>query len=167
LKNARGQDGKKIQVAMASSSTTRLYGLKVSPSEIADVFRNVFNENNRVLGDNPGVKAGRGKPAPDIYLLALDAINAKLEDKIKPKECLVFEDSIPGIEARRRASMSVIWVPHPELRLEYKGREEEVWRLKMASGKSMTKRRSSYAVLGWMGPLPGEFSGLFVPEIWN
>jgi len=145
LKYARGQDGSEI--AMASSSTTRLYGLKISRPEIGDVFKNVFNESNRILGDNPGLKAGTGKPAPDIYLLALDVINAKLEHKIKPEECLVFDDSVPGVESGRRAGMRVIWVPHPELRTEYKGREEEVLAGRsgfgVASENSMMKRRSS------------------------
>lgn len=43
-----------------------------------------------------------------------------------PEECLVFEDSVPGVEAGRRAGMRVVWCPHPELLKEYKGREAEV-----------------------------------------
>jgi hypothetical protein len=39
LKNARGQDGKQIEIAMASSSTTHLYNLKVSRPEIGNIFR--------------------------------------------------------------------------------------------------------------------------------
>lgn len=45
---------------------------------------------------------------------------------MKPEECLVFEDSVPGIEAGRRAGMRVVWVPHPGLAGEYVGREGEV-----------------------------------------
>lgn len=75
--------------------------------------------------------AGRGKPAPDIYLLALKTINDVIrkegkENIIKPEECLVFEDAVPGVEAGRRAGMQVIWCPHPGLLQEYKGREKEV-----------------------------------------
>lgn len=43
-----------------------------------------------------------------------------------PEECLVFEDSVPGVEAGRRAGMRVVWCPHPELLGEYRGREGEV-----------------------------------------
>ena len=43
-----------------------------------------------------------------------------------PEECLVFEDSVPGVEAGRRAGMRVVWCPHPSLLREYEGREEEV-----------------------------------------
>ena len=45
---------------------------------------------------------------------------------IKPEECLVFEDSVPGVEAGRRAGMQVVWCPHPGLLNEYAGREEQV-----------------------------------------
>jgi pseudouridine-5'-monophosphatase len=67
---------------------------------------------------------------PDIYLLALETINRDLranrEAEIRPEECLVFEDAVPGVEAGRRAGMRVAWVPYPGLLQEYRGREEEV-----------------------------------------
>lgn len=73
---------------------------------------------------------GRGKPAPDIYLAALSLINEtqkKLgKPEIKPSECLVFEDAVPGVEAGRRAGMRVVWVPHPGLRDMYASQVEEV-----------------------------------------
>ena len=50
----------------------------------------------------------------------------KGEPEITPEECLVFEDSVPGVEAGRRAGMRVIWCPHPELLKIYRGREAEV-----------------------------------------
>lgn len=77
-------------------------------------------------------KVGKsGKPAPDIFLLALQRINESLspdrgEEPIKPDECLVFEDSIAGVEAGRRAGMRVVWVPHPGLLEVCRGREELV-----------------------------------------
>lgn len=89
-----------------------------------------FPEKNRVLGDDPRIPAGRGKPAPDIYLVALETINKELrangEVEILPSECLVFEDSVPGVEAGRRAGMRVVWCPHPMVLKEYRGREREV-----------------------------------------
>lgn len=94
-----------------------------------DLF-SVFPASHRVLGDDPRIGKGRGKPLPDIYLLALETINVGLrvrgEDEVKPEECLVFEDAVPGVEAGRRAGMRVIWCPHPGLLEAYKGREEEV-----------------------------------------
>lgn len=90
----------------------------------------VFPASQKVLGDDTRIAKGRGKPLPDIYLLALETINAGLrvkgEEEVKPEECLVFEDAVPGVEAGRRAGMRVIWCPHPGLLEAYKGREEEV-----------------------------------------
>jgi pseudouridine 5'-phosphatase len=60
----------------------------------------------------------------------LETINSALREKgeseIRPEECLVFEDSVPGVESGRRAGMQVIWCPHPELLQEFAGREKEV-----------------------------------------
>lgn len=83
-----------------------------------------------MLGDDPRVASGRGKPCPDIFLVALETINqdmrARGEPEVMPEECLVFEDSVPGVEAGRRAGMRVIWCPHPEILKLYLGREDEV-----------------------------------------
>jgi len=46
----------------------------------------------------------RGKPDPEVYLLAARAI------RIEPSDCLVFEDAIVGVQAARRAGMRVIGV---------------------------------------------------------
>ena len=71
----------------------------------------------------------RKKPAPDLFLLALERLNAQSgreESAIKPDECLVFEDSVAGVQAGRRAGMRVCWVPHQGLREVYRGREKKV-----------------------------------------
>jgi pseudouridine-5'-monophosphatase len=79
----------------------------------------------------------RKKPFPDIFLLALKRINNAIADDarekgeeseplITPQECLVFEDSIAGVDAARRAGMRVVWIPHPELRRVCRGREMDV-----------------------------------------
>ena len=44
----------------------------------------------------------RGKPFPDLFLLAAERLG------VPPANCLVFEDALTGIEAARRAGMSVI-----------------------------------------------------------
>jgi pseudouridine-5'-monophosphatase len=43
-----------------------------------------------------------------------------------PNECLVFEDSVAGVEAGRRAGMRVVWVPHPDVAVEYQARQKDV-----------------------------------------
>ncbi|TVY57191.1 putative uncharacterized hydrolase [Lachnellula cervina] len=123
LKDLRGS---KVHVALATSSHKGHFDIKTGHLE--ELFE-VFEPQKRVLGDDPRIGKGRGKPNPDIYLLALKAINEGLkpgEEPIKPEECLVFEDGIPGVVAGRRAGMRVIWAPHPGLAIEYKGREADV-----------------------------------------
>lgn len=117
---------KRVHIALATSSHSGNFALKTA--HLTDLF-SVFQSPHRVLGDDKRIQPGRGKPLPDIYLLALETINSTLppgEAPIKPEECLVFEDSVPGVEAGRRAGMRVIWCPHPGLKGEYAGREAEV-----------------------------------------
>lgn len=128
LRRARNTQGHPIELALASSSEKLNYDMKASRSATKAVL-DLIPEEHRVLGDDPRVQHGRGKPAPDIYLVALESINSSLPDsapKIKPNECLIFEDSVLGVEAGRRAGMRVVWVPHPGLAAEYKGKEKEV-----------------------------------------
>ncbi|PIN79708.1 hypothetical protein COV16_02785 [Candidatus Woesearchaeota archaeon CG10_big_fil_rev_8_21_14_0_10_34_8] len=42
------------------------------------------------------------KPNPELFLKAAKRL------KVKPKECIVFEDSSPGVEAAKRAGMKVV-----------------------------------------------------------
>lgn len=44
----------------------------------------------------------RGKPFPDLFLMAADTM------KVKPEDCLVIEDSAAGIEAALQAKMQVV-----------------------------------------------------------
>jgi pseudouridine 5'-phosphatase len=128
LKNARTTNNGIVEIALASSSEQSNYDRKLL-SPTAKELLSQFAEGRLILGDDPRVQHGRGKPAPDIYWLALETINSSLHGlgmEITPEECLVFEDSIPGVEAGRRAGMRVVWVPHPGLAAEYKGREKEV-----------------------------------------
>jgi beta-phosphoglucomutase-like phosphatase (HAD superfamily) len=49
-----------------------------------------------------GEDARRGKPAPDLFLLAADQLG------VAPQRCLVYEDSAEGIQAARSAGMAVV-----------------------------------------------------------
>jgi pseudouridine 5'-phosphatase len=124
-----GGGGKKVRMALATSSHRRNYELKTQT--MGSLFE-VIPASCRVMGDDERVPKGRGKPLPDIYLLALKTINEAIalegegERPIEPQECLVFEDSVPGVEAGRRAGMRVVWCPHPGLLEVYKDRVEDV-----------------------------------------
>lgn len=144
----------RVHLALATSSHAGNFGLKTS--HLPDLF-SVFPERHQVLGDDPRIPAGRGKPAPDIYLVALETINAaqreRGEPEILPEECLVFEDSVPGVEAGRRAGMQVVWCPHPGLLQEFAGREEEV--LAGLTGEHKEENESTEPSNGRLGA-PGE-----------
>lgn len=121
--------GHRVHLCLATSSHTANFHLKTSHLPPHIINHPFPAPHNRILGDDPRIPPGRGKPHPDMYLLALSSINACLpphEKPITPQECLVFEDAVPGVEAARRAGMRVVWVPHKGLREEYRGREEEV-----------------------------------------
>ncbi|KAI9756912.1 MAG: hypothetical protein M4579_003666 [Chaenotheca gracillima] len=128
LENLANKSSPAVMNALATSSHKANYEIKTK--HLKHIF-SLFPEQLRVLGDDPRIPPGRGKPAPDIYLLALKTINDALHERgdsrpIRPNECLVFEDSVPGVEAGRRAGMRVVWVPHTGLLNEYRGREKEV-----------------------------------------
>jgi len=54
------------------------------------------------------------KPKPDLFLYAAEKMGAE------PHECLVIEDTIPGIEAAQSAGMDVWAVFHPNVNDEIK-----------------------------------------------
>jgi HAD superfamily hydrolase (TIGR01509 family) len=57
-----------------------------------------FNEENIFSS----VQVRRGKPAPDLFLFAAEAMS------VRPTECVVIEDSIPGVTAAVAAGMRCI-----------------------------------------------------------
>jgi pseudouridine-5'-monophosphatase len=88
----------------------------------------VFPLHRRVLGDGSKIHKGRGKPNPDICLLALKVTGETLEEeeeKLRPKECLVF-DAVPDAIVGKRARMRVVWVSHSDIAVDCKRREGEV-----------------------------------------
>ncbi|MCL2926641.1 MAG: HAD-IA family hydrolase [Trichodesmium sp. St16_bin4-tuft] len=92
----------KIPQAVATSSYREPFNLKTkNHQEWFQLFDYI------VVGDDPNIQ--HGKPAPDIFLIAAQ----KLE--VSPEKCLVFEDSLAGMEAALAARMSVVVVPDPDM----------------------------------------------------
>jgi HAD superfamily hydrolase (TIGR01509 family) len=92
----------KIPQAIATSSSRRHFELKtINHQQWLESF-DLF-----VFGDDPEI--AEGKPAPYIFLLAAQRLGAK------PEECLVFEDSIAGMQAAIAAGMSVVVIPDRDL----------------------------------------------------
>ncbi|KAE8856690.1 hypothetical protein PTNB73_09412 [Pyrenophora teres f. teres] len=107
----------RVLLSLASSAGHHKFALKTSH---IPVINHAFDDPAfHIFGDDPEMSDSRKKPEPDIFLLALKRLNsaetARGERALSPEECLVFEDSIAGVEAARRAGMRVIWVPHPGL----------------------------------------------------
>jgi pseudouridine-5'-monophosphatase len=87
-----------VPIAVASSSSRAMYELKtIRHREWFSAFSAI------ILGDDPRVR--RGKPAPDIFLVAAEALGAN------PLDCLVVEDAPAGVQAARAAGMQVIAIP--------------------------------------------------------
>ncbi|KAH0541565.1 hypothetical protein FGG08_003977 [Glutinoglossum americanum] len=115
-----------VYMALASSSGRSLFDVKTS--HLPDIAR-AFPSQCRAFGNDAEMAGKQKKPSPDLFLLALQRINDTLspgDKRVRPEECLVFEDSIAGVEAGRRAGMRVVWVPHPGLLEVCSGREESV-----------------------------------------
>ena len=70
--------------AIRAAGLTELFKIVVTPQDVAP---------------------GRGKPAPDMFLLAAQKMG------VPANQCLVFEDAEPGIRAALAAGMQVVRVP--------------------------------------------------------
>ncbi|KAF8197883.1 HAD-like domain-containing protein [Pholiota molesta] len=109
-----------IPMAVATSSRRRNFEMKTAHHQ--DIFE--CFEGRVICGDDKQYNM-KGKPAPDIFLLTAatflgrdvgspDAVPT--EKNIEEREKgLVFEDAIPGVQAGKRAGMSVVWIPDPNL----------------------------------------------------
>lgn len=89
-------EDKGMTLAIASSAPRENIDIVLKALGIEDKFRAV------VSGDD----VERGKPSPDIFLLAAQRIG------IGAKNCLVIEDAQNGVEAAKRAGMTCIAVPN-------------------------------------------------------
>jgi len=89
IKNLRKES---IKVAVISSSKNCLYILK--KANIDNLFDVIITGND--------IK--RGKPHPDVFLLAIERLN------LSPKQCVVFEDAVLGAEAAKMAGIRCVGV---------------------------------------------------------
>lgn len=87
------------KVAIGSSSQHAWVDTHAKRLGIFDYFDDI------ICADD--VAPGRTKPNPDIYLKALEQLN------VKKDAAVVFEDSLNGVLASRRAGIFVVAVPNP------------------------------------------------------
>lgn len=124
-----------IPMAVATGSRKRNYVLKTSGDRVQSVFRHFDLEKNVITGDplpedpdipgkvangGRGIRKGRGKPNPDIFLVAAReclernvgdvstdvSVDLAEEWVVERRKGLVFEDAIPGVIAGKRAGMN-------------------------------------------------------------
>ena len=87
-----------LPIALASSSPMRLIQATVNSLDLSDYFHHIATAEDEL----------HGKPDPAVYLSTANAINTN------PANCLVFEDSKPGVAAALAAGMKCIAVPAKE-----------------------------------------------------
>jgi pseudouridine 5'-phosphatase len=87
-----------VPIALATSSGRLLFGIKSARHPWFSLFDTV------VCGDDGGL---RYKPAPDIFLAAASRLGCP------PEACVVFEDSLAGVEAALNANMQVVALLDP------------------------------------------------------
>jgi HAD superfamily hydrolase (TIGR01509 family) len=84
-------------LGLASSSNREIIDLVLELAGLADAFVATVSSE----------EVGRGKPAPDVYLVTAERIGAR------PERCAAVEDSGNGLRSAAAAGMTVIAVPNP------------------------------------------------------
>ncbi|WRT63984.1 uncharacterized protein IL334_000911 [Kwoniella shivajii] len=109
-----------IPIALATGSTYENFQYKTT--HLPHIF-SLFPPSCIITGDSKLVKPGRGKPQPDVFLVAAQSLGRDVgtADECTPAQkeerskAIVFEDARPGVMAGVAAGMNVIWVPDAEL----------------------------------------------------
>jgi HAD superfamily hydrolase (TIGR01509 family) len=88
--------GRGLPVAVASGTSPLVLGRLLAATGLAPAFPVVVSAE----------EVSRGKPSPEIFLETARRLG------VAPEACVVVEDSRPGVEAAKRASMRCIAVPY-------------------------------------------------------
>ncbi len=88
-------DEAKVPVALATSSKRDYATISLRSANLDPYFDHIVTTDD----------VTRGKPAPDLFLLAASRLG------VQPPRCLVLEDSPTGAEAGLSAGMSLVLIP--------------------------------------------------------
>lgn len=89
-----------LRLALATSSLRSHADVSLAETGLAGLF------DAEATGD----EVTRGKPEPDIFLLASERLG------VEPAACVVLEDAPAGLAAAAAAGMRRVWVPNPATR---------------------------------------------------
>ncbi|MDB6118587.1 MAG: yqaB 1, partial [Verrucomicrobiaceae bacterium] len=84
----------RLPMAVASGSEEPTVRACLIATGILDLFDTIVTPRD----------VARGKPAPDMFLLAAERMG------VNPKDCLVFEDGQSGLDAAKAAGMETVFV---------------------------------------------------------
>ena len=97
-----------LPMSIASSSYARVIDAVVKKFELEKYLEVIYSAEYEEFG----------KPHPGVYLTTAQKLN------VLPEECMVFEDSIAGVQSAKSAGMKCIAIPTKEIR--HKKEFEEV-----------------------------------------
>jgi HAD superfamily hydrolase (TIGR01509 family) len=90
----RSLEEKKIPIAIGTSAPRSNVDFVLSHTHLGKYFTVILDESDVV----------HGKPNPEIYLKVATKLG------VEPSRCIVFEDSLSGVESARRAGAKVVGV---------------------------------------------------------
>lgn len=100
--------GKRIKIALGTSAPTKNVDFTLDRLKLRKYFD--------VIVDGPQVT--RGKPHPEVYLLCAYKLG------VEPKDSVVFEDSLAGLEAGLRAGCRIVGVATSHQAFELKAKTD-------------------------------------------
>ena len=91
-----------VPLAIASGALEPEVEIVLEHAGLRDAFAAIASASDGV----------RGKPAPDLYLLAIAKLRDRLPEPVDPAACIAIEDSHWGLEAAHRAGLRCVAVTH-------------------------------------------------------
>lgn len=85
----------KMPISVASGSEAPIVRACLTNTGLIDIFPVIITPEN----------VRRGKPEPDMFLLAAERMG------VAPEDCLVFEDGQSGLKAAKAAGMEAVFIP--------------------------------------------------------
>ena len=95
---------KKQKIPMALGSASKNAGPILEKVNLLSYFDTLVDGN----------QVEKAKPDPEVFLIAAENLG------VKPKNCVVFEDALAGIEAANEAGMTSIGIGEPEVLVQAK-----------------------------------------------